>query len=77
MATVQSAAFYLELLTRNSYFVVKIRILLIYDTVQQTVKAVAELGDKRMVLGNHFTHAIADLGLFSTGLTMRNTSSGR
>ena len=27
---VQSAAFYLELLTRNSYFVAKIRILLIY-----------------------------------------------
>jgi len=30
LATVQSAAFYLELLTRNSYFVAKIRILLIY-----------------------------------------------
>ena len=30
LATVLSAAFYLELLTRNSYFVAKIRILLIY-----------------------------------------------
>lgn len=49
----------------------------VLNTVQQTVKAVAELGDKRMVLGNHLTHAIADLGLFSTGLTMRITSSGR
>jgi len=30
LATVQSAAFYLELLTRNSHFVAKIDILLIY-----------------------------------------------
>ena len=28
----------------------------VLDAVQQTVKRVAELGDQRMVLGNHFAH---------------------
>ena len=61
----------------------------VFDAVQQTVKAVAELGDKRMVLGNHFTHCYVGFSghiknqeplpdrLSSTGLTIRSTSSGR
>ena len=28
----------------------------VLDAVHQTVKRIAELGDQRMVLGNHFTH---------------------